>query len=285
MRRPRDVDGLAGLSMRKVGERWGRSAMALYTYVPGKVELLDLMLDTAYGELPTSYDLTPGWRAAVEASARDAWAFYERHPWVLQVAGARALLAPHELDNDETALGLVDGLGLDGVEMTRVVSAVAGYVRGAAKAVSDARAAEQATGLDDDAWWAARAPLLDELCPDFAERFPIATRLQAEHVFDQSDGAADATPYTVRKPHRGDLLPGPPPHRGGAAGRRPRGPRRCRPGAGRCLRGAGCRDQRGLRGRDRHHRVGRRQVGQLVDAMCSSSPPPPRAPSTRPWTS
>ncbi|MPY91894.1 MAG: hypothetical protein GEV08_02180 [Acidimicrobiia bacterium] len=56
------------------------------------------MLDTAYGELLTTYSLDAGWRPAVEVSARDSWDFYQRHPWVLQVSGAQALLGPHEFD-------------------------------------------------------------------------------------------------------------------------------------------------------------------------------------------
>jgi len=194
-----DAEGLGGLSMRKVAERLGRSAMSLYTYVPGRSELLDVMLDTALGELPTSYPLDGGWRAAVEASARDGWDFYQRHPWVLQISGARALLGPHELDLYESQLRLVDGLGLDGVEMMRIVGVVAGFVRGAAKAVSDARTAEQATGLSDDEWWNARAPLLAEMTGDlWADRYPTITRLDAEHAFDQLDRPDDSTPYTVR---------------------------------------------------------------------------------------
>jgi AcrR family transcriptional regulator len=154
-----DAEGLGALSMRKVAERLGRSAMSLYTYVPGKAELLDLMLDTALGELPTAYPRDGGWRAAVEASARDGWDFYQRHPWVLQISGSRALLGPHELDLYETQLRLVDGLGLDGVEMTRVVGVVAGFVRGSAKAVSDARTAEQATGVLPAVRGAVRQPV------------------------------------------------------------------------------------------------------------------------------
>ncbi|HEY1176756.1 MAG TPA: TetR/AcrR family transcriptional regulator, partial [Phytomonospora sp.] len=42
-----DAEGLAALSMRKVAERLGVGTMSLYTYVPGKPELLDLMLDAA----------------------------------------------------------------------------------------------------------------------------------------------------------------------------------------------------------------------------------------------
>ena len=194
-----DADGLDALSMRRVAERLGSSAMSLYTYVPAKAELLDLILDTVLGELPTDYSLENGWRSAVEASARDGWDFYQRHPWVLQVSGARALLGPHELDNYETQLRLFDGLGLTGVEMTRAAGVVHSFVRGAAKAVSDARTAEQATGLSDDEWWNARAPLLEELAQDvWAKRYPIASRLNEEHAFDQLDRPDDSTPYMVQ---------------------------------------------------------------------------------------
>ncbi len=79
----------------------------------------------------------------MESSALDGWTFYERHPWVLQVSGSRPALGPHELDLYEAQLRLLEGLGLRGVDMARIVSVVAGFVRGAAKAVSDARTAEQ----------------------------------------------------------------------------------------------------------------------------------------------
>jgi len=49
-----DADGLDGVTMRKVADRLGRSAMSLYTYVPSKAELVDLMLDTSLGEVPAS---------------------------------------------------------------------------------------------------------------------------------------------------------------------------------------------------------------------------------------
>src|SRR5947209_12633096 len=46
-----DADGLDSLSMRRVAERIGVGTMSLYTYIPGKEELIDLMLDSAYGEM------------------------------------------------------------------------------------------------------------------------------------------------------------------------------------------------------------------------------------------
>lgn len=196
-----DAEGLGAVSMRKVADRLGRSAMSLYTYVPSKAELVDLMLDRALGELPTSSSLEHGWRAAVEASALAGWAFYERHPWVLQVSGARALLGPHELDVYEAQLRLFDGLGLPAVEVSRAAGVVASFVRGSAQNLFDVRAAEEATGMSDDDWWTVRAPLLDEVAAgvDWGDRYPTITRLEADHAFDQADRQPDdATPYLVR---------------------------------------------------------------------------------------
>ena len=44
-----DADGLAALSMRKVASRLGVGPMSLYTYVPGRSELVELMIDHVYG--------------------------------------------------------------------------------------------------------------------------------------------------------------------------------------------------------------------------------------------
>ncbi len=73
--------------MRRVAEQLGVGVMSLYTYVPGKAELLDVMLDTVVGE-ETQPDRTRGnWRSNLELRAREDWALYQRHPWVLQGAG------------------------------------------------------------------------------------------------------------------------------------------------------------------------------------------------------
>jgi len=194
-----DAEGLGALSMRRVADQLGKSPMALYTYVPGKAELLDLMLDRALAELPKEYSAEEGWRAAVEQAARTSWDFYQRHPWVLQVSGARAGLGPHELDFYESHARLFDEVGLPALDQTRAANVLVSFVRGSAKAVSDARAAEQATGISDDEWWSARAPFLEELGPVWAERFPVLTRLQAEHAFDQVDRPDETTPYTVQE--------------------------------------------------------------------------------------
>ena len=54
-----DRDGLGGLSMRRLADELGITAMSLYGYVPSKAELLDVMADRAYAEI-TLRDLRPG---------------------------------------------------------------------------------------------------------------------------------------------------------------------------------------------------------------------------------
>src|SRR5439155_23227897 len=92
-----DASGLGALSMRRVAERLGVGTMSLYTYVPGKAELLDVMLDAVYGE-PDRPDAVPGgWRARLERIARENLALYQRHPWLLQVATSRPVLGPNAI--------------------------------------------------------------------------------------------------------------------------------------------------------------------------------------------
>ncbi|MFF1907535.1 TetR/AcrR family transcriptional regulator C-terminal domain-containing protein [Kitasatospora sp. NPDC058218] len=174
-----DAEGLAALSMRAVGERLGRTAMALYTYVPGKAELLDLMHDRVLAELPTGHDPADGWRAATTAWAEDAFTCYLRHPWVLQISQARPVLGPAELGAMETVLRVLDGAGLEPRLLRGVVAALWQLVRGMARTAAEARVAAADTGVADAEWWHARSAQLAELAPDFAERFPLLTALES----------------------------------------------------------------------------------------------------------
>jgi AcrR family transcriptional regulator len=194
-----DRDGLMGLSMKAVAERLGRTAMALYTYVPGKNELVDLMYDGAHAELADHYDhydLGEGWRAAVTAWARDLVAFYLRHPWVLQVSFARPALGPNEQRLVETLVGILRQTGLPASVLRRVVSVLVYFVRGTAQTVAESRLAATATGTSDLEWWAARSAQLERVAPDFASRFPMSAWLAKESAAQPAD---DATPYLERE--------------------------------------------------------------------------------------
>src|SRR6201999_1132768 len=55
-----DADGLANLSMQHLAERLGCAKMALYRYVPGKAELVALMVDAGLGDPPSAPPGAPG---------------------------------------------------------------------------------------------------------------------------------------------------------------------------------------------------------------------------------
>jgi AcrR family transcriptional regulator len=183
-----DAEGLAALSMRKVGERLGVGTMSLYTYVPGKAELLDLMLDTVYGEVvPGRDDTRDGWREKLERVARDNWALYLRHPWLLYVATGRPPLGPHTMAKYEHELRALDGIGLTDLEMDSALSLVLGYVHGAARGAVEAAQVEQRTGISGEQWWWAHAPLLEKIFD--GTRYPLAARVGT------AAGEAHGSPY------------------------------------------------------------------------------------------
>lgn len=173
-----DSEGMAALSMRAVGERLGRTAMALYTYVPGKAELLDLMHDRALAEMPLESGDCGDWRPDVTAWAEALHACYLRHSWMLRVSQARPVLGPAELAVMEALLRALQPAGLPAGRLRGAVGALWQFVRGMAGVAAEARDAADATGVPDADWWTARSAQLAALAPDFAERFPLLTALE-----------------------------------------------------------------------------------------------------------
>ncbi len=170
-----DAEGLAALSMRRVAESLGLSPMSLYTYVPSKAELVDLMLDRVSVEIEDPGSALAGWRARLENLARQRWAMAQHHPWIMQVATHRPPLGPNILANAEATLQAIDGIGLSDREMQLVSGLMANYVRGAVRAALEAREVAQQTGITDEQWWAVNAELLQGLIdPD---RYPTTVRI------------------------------------------------------------------------------------------------------------
>jgi AcrR family transcriptional regulator len=174
-----DAEGVEALAMRNVAERLGVGTMSLYTHVPGKTDLIDLMLDTAYGRLYESIgspsQQPDGWHGALQFIAKQNWELYRRHPWMLQVAGGRPVLGPHVTFKYEAELRPLDNLGLSDVEMDAVLTLVLTHVEGCARAQATLDRTQADTGMTDVEWWVSRAPLLDKIIDP--TRFPIATRV------------------------------------------------------------------------------------------------------------
>ncbi|MET7293254.1 TetR/AcrR family transcriptional regulator [Streptomyces griseoloalbus] len=158
-----DREGIGALSMRRIATELGTGTMSLYRYVPGKGELLDLMLDRVQRPSENPADLGDGgWRPALEALGRAALALYRRHPWLLQVNQSRPILGPAALDGMERVLSRIKPMGLSDPELLSAVIMVEGYVVGAARTQLYQEEAERNSGLTDAQFWEAQRPALEK---------------------------------------------------------------------------------------------------------------------------
>jgi len=167
-----DADGVVALSMRRVADSLGVGTMSLYTYVPGKAELIDLMLDTVYAETDKPEHVPGGWRARLEQVAKENWALFHRHPWMLQLGITRPPLGPNVMVKYDYELRAVADIGLHEVEMDTVLNLVVGHAENTARRALDARQVQKDTGLTDVEWWQANGQALAALV-DFAS-YPMA---------------------------------------------------------------------------------------------------------------
>jgi AcrR family transcriptional regulator len=155
-----DAEGFDGLSMRRVADALGVGTMSLYRYVRSKAELYELMVDAVIaGEQPDL--VTGGWRAGLERFARDSFAGYRQHPWLLRTSVRRGPMGPNQTAALEAILAALSGIGLRPGETMAVIELVTGYVRGAAQQILDDAALAARSGLTDEEFWTQFAPLLD----------------------------------------------------------------------------------------------------------------------------
>jgi AcrR family transcriptional regulator len=187
-----DRDGLAALSMRGVAEALGFSVMSLYRHVPGKEELIEVMLDTALGE-PPAPDPQASWRVQLTRWARANAAVLQLHPWLLEAVVSRAPIGPNRLRWFDTGLQAVSALGLSARDTVATVLLVDSYVRGAAQVSVGLTRANARTGMTQAEWRAIYAGILEQVVT--AERYPALAAVAAAGALGRSDAAAEHFEY------------------------------------------------------------------------------------------
>ena len=170
-----DGQGLEALTMRRVAEALGVAPMTLYTYVPGKAELLDLMLDAAYVAMPRRDTTGLGWRDRLARVAEENRALFDDHPWAVAVSTHRPSLGPGQTAKYEHELHALDDLGLDDGTRDDALAHLLAVVRAHALGAEEARAARAESGVDDQAWWERNEPLLARVLDPAAH--PLASRV------------------------------------------------------------------------------------------------------------
>ncbi|MFJ8045183.1 TetR/AcrR family transcriptional regulator [Kitasatospora sp. NPDC096147] len=122
-----DEEGMAAVTMRAVAARLGVAVMSLYSYVPDKDTLLELMIDAVSGELEAAPP-TEDWHADVRALAGAQRALMHRHPWLVAALPQRRTVGPGTLAALEHALAVLAPSGLPGAARTEVFALISGFV-------------------------------------------------------------------------------------------------------------------------------------------------------------
>ena len=93
-----EEQGLANLSMRKLGDQLGVEAMSLYRYVAGRDELLDLVVERVIGEMEHDHDVIDspqnGWQDFLQRLAHGVRRAALAHPVAFPLVASRPLEAP-----------------------------------------------------------------------------------------------------------------------------------------------------------------------------------------------
>lgn len=183
-----DEDGLAATSMAKVAARLGVGTMTLYTYVPSRADLVDLMVDhvLAGRALPAPGEPRPaGWRDQVLLYADRTRAMYRDHPWLAQVTMVRPPIGPGMLAEREYVLSTVSGLGLPLQRVNPAAVAISAFVVSGARQDAESVQLRRATGESDDEWWLRRTQLWEDWFD--VERHPAMTDLWNAGGFHEFD--------------------------------------------------------------------------------------------------
>jgi AcrR family transcriptional regulator len=107
-----DREGLAALSMRRLGEELGAGAASLYWHVGSKDGLLDLVLDELIGEVEVPAPDPAHWREQLKETAKSQRRVSLRHPYLVRVSIGRIPMGPNALRVTEGTLAILRAGGL-----------------------------------------------------------------------------------------------------------------------------------------------------------------------------
>ena len=167
-----DADGIASLSMRKLGEAVGVEAMSLYNHVANKSDLLDGMIDVVFDEIDMPVDATD-WKVAMRRRATSAREVLARHRWAIGLMESRTTPGPATLRHHDAVLGTLRRGGFSVAMAAHAFSVLDSYIYGFAlqEATLPFDASDETAELAQEIL--AMAP---------AENYPHLTELTTEHV-------------------------------------------------------------------------------------------------------
>jgi AcrR family transcriptional regulator len=123
-----DADGIASLTMRRLGQALGVEAMSLYNHVANKDDILNGIVEIVMGEiaLPAGED----WKAALRASALSAHEALWRHPWACSLMMSPANSSPARLRWMDAVLGCLREAGFSAALTHHAYHALDSHITG-----------------------------------------------------------------------------------------------------------------------------------------------------------
>lgn len=156
-----DRSGITAVNMRAVADELGTGPMTLYRYVPGKAELLDLMVDRATEPSPEALTVTgPNWREHLLLLTEGTWDDYAAHPWLLELNQRRPVMGPGSLAGLDWALRAFEGHDVPSREQIMIITGVFSIVVGAARDHLITDSSDTPPPTTEREWWAAQEPYL-----------------------------------------------------------------------------------------------------------------------------
>jgi len=127
-----DAEGLAKFSMRRLATELNVTAMSVYWYVDTKDDLLELALDSVFGELRLPDPEAEGedWREQLRGLATQYRGLLVRHPWLSPLAGTFLNIGPNNLSFSRVVQRVIRRTGLPDHGLTGAISAVFQFVYG-----------------------------------------------------------------------------------------------------------------------------------------------------------
>lgn len=176
-----DADGLAAVTMRRVATELGFTTMALYRHVPGKHELVQLMVDAAIPPPKDHPPATGDWRADLTSWAIDYYRGMRAHPWLLGPATVSPVVGPNRIAFMERGLAAMADAGMPADEMMGVLLTLTSYAHGAAQVFHGTADSARAQGIPESEFGAAYGRAIAEVVT--AERFPVLAKVIADGAF------------------------------------------------------------------------------------------------------
>jgi AcrR family transcriptional regulator len=124
-----DRDGLAAISMRRVGDELGVEAMSLYHHVASKAAILDGIFETVLGELPAA-TRSRSWQAALRERARALRTVLRSHPNALPLFATRPAATPAAIAHVEAALEVLRTAGFSARDALRTFQVLVAFTVG-----------------------------------------------------------------------------------------------------------------------------------------------------------